>query len=484
MNFKFIEIISKKNLTTKQLFFYSCLIYLLALSSVFRADFNYIDDLDRVVNGVAGWDNWSRYTSNFLSQFLHTSPFLSDISPLSQLIAVVCLCLTGCILARLLTGELRFNLLMALAIVPLGLSPYFLECLSYKYDSPYMALSVLMGVLPFIWIENKVKYIVITIVSCLVICTTYQVSISVWLISLFFILFNRWTANRQSYTSVLKEFLVSVVSFLIGLCVFKVFIMNPASGYVSNHVTIDATLVKHIMFSLKTYLELAYADFNFSWLSLSILIVICSGFVLLKKVKKPVYISGVTVSFLMTVTFFCSFGLYPVLDKPLYAPRAMYGLGVFLCICCIYICGQEKNILGKVSVLSLSWCFIVFSVIYGNALASQKTYTLFRTFLIYSDLKDIQTQSGIKISQIRFIGNIGFSPVIRKSMETHQMLTRLVPSTLGDGWLWAYYGFLYHYGLTGVTYNQSLSSEGMTLGKKTLNHTIYTNDGKYVIELH
>lgn len=43
------------------------------------------------------------------------------------------------------------QLSMIAAVVPLGLSPWFLECFSYKFDSPYMALSVLASVIPFIF---------------------------------------------------------------------------------------------------------------------------------------------------------------------------------------------------------------------------------------------------------------------------------------------------------------------------------------------
>ena len=39
------------------------IIYFIALLSLFRANFNYIDDLGRVAQGYRNWINWSRFIS-------------------------------------------------------------------------------------------------------------------------------------------------------------------------------------------------------------------------------------------------------------------------------------------------------------------------------------------------------------------------------------------------------------------------------------
>ena len=62
------------------------IIYGIAYFSIFRANFNYIDDMGRVAFGYQNWDNFSRYISNFLSRFIHSSSYLTDISPLTQII--------------------------------------------------------------------------------------------------------------------------------------------------------------------------------------------------------------------------------------------------------------------------------------------------------------------------------------------------------------------------------------------------------------
>ena len=57
-------------------------IYLIGISAILRANFNYIDDMGRVYSGYKGWGNFSRHTNMVLSGLLHADNYLTDISPL------------------------------------------------------------------------------------------------------------------------------------------------------------------------------------------------------------------------------------------------------------------------------------------------------------------------------------------------------------------------------------------------------------------
>ena len=49
------------------------IIYSISIIAIIRANFKYIDDLGRVAGGYAGWSNFSRYTSSFLSTVIPVS---------------------------------------------------------------------------------------------------------------------------------------------------------------------------------------------------------------------------------------------------------------------------------------------------------------------------------------------------------------------------------------------------------------------------
>jgi len=64
------------------------IIFAIAITAIIRANIYYIDDAQRAAEGVAGWINFSRYVTEFLSTFIHCDTYLTDISPLPQLLAI------------------------------------------------------------------------------------------------------------------------------------------------------------------------------------------------------------------------------------------------------------------------------------------------------------------------------------------------------------------------------------------------------------
>jgi len=90
--------------------------------------------------GYRGWQDFYRWINTYLSIFIHAERRITDISPVPQLIAVCILSISSISLIYILSGKKEFNIFAIIAAVPLGLSPFFLECLSYKFDAPCMAL--------------------------------------------------------------------------------------------------------------------------------------------------------------------------------------------------------------------------------------------------------------------------------------------------------------------------------------------------------
>ena len=86
------------------------------------------------------------------------------------------------------------------------------------------------------------------------------------------------------------------------------------------------------------------------------------------------FLSVITLSAMLLL----SFGVYPVLSKPLFHARAMYGFGVFISLLGVCISTSDKMYCGKLACLALGWCFFVFSFTYGNALQIQEDYATFR----------------------------------------------------------------------------------------------------------
>ena len=216
-----------------------CVIYVAAISSILRANFFYIDDIGRAFEGYDHWSNFSRFLSEGLSHLIHASDYLSDASPLTQLIAVVLLVVASLLIIHEVRDGERVSVWDLIAVVPIGLSPYYLECLSYKYDAPYMALSVLLSVLPLAARRRSTLLYGSLVPICMIgMCTTYQASSGIFPMSVLLICLIDWSRGRKSAIESLKFVGFSAILYLVGVLVFFLFIMVPTGEgeYVSNSV--------------------------------------------------------------------------------------------------------------------------------------------------------------------------------------------------------------------------------------------------------
>ena len=476
----------------KKTFILLCCIYALAITSILRADFNYIDDMGRVLSGYKGWSFYSRFTTDFLSGIVHAGNYLSDISPLPQLLAVIIVALSGALIVEILADEGCSPIWGAIAMIPLGLSPYFLQCFSYKYDSPYMALSILFSVLPvFVFSKYKKKYkyiiyVISVIVAMLLVCTTYQAATGIFPMLVIALSLKMWNEN-ELFSDIVKFAALSVVGYLAALLIFRFFIVVPVDFYASTDIVPISDLIPSLIKNFKTYFSVIYLDFRKLWLV--VIAAICVLFVLAnvlcsKRSKVAALVVSVIALILMLLV---SFGAYIALAKPLFDPRGMYGFGAFVAIISVFVVCINKKVFNcsKICCLILGWLFIVFSFNYGNALSQQKEYTDFRITQVISSLNslDIMTNGEEKIIEIS--GTIGYAPPVENQPSQYRMLRNLVPVLFSEDRSWGYTMLLNYYGLTDLKQDSScdLKSQDLPVLVDNQLHTIKGNESEILIIL-
>lgn len=466
-------------------------VYVLGISAILRADFNYIDDMGRITFGYQGWDNFSRYLSNLLSTFLHTGRYLNDISPLPQLLAACILAVAGVAAVRAVTGRAKLTVWEYAAVLPMGLSPYFLECFSYKYDAPYMALSVLAGVCPLLLYRKDWRlYLVGSIAGILVVCTTYQPAAGLFPMFVILLAMRRWNQG-ENLGDIFRFIGVSVAGYGIGMVFFRVVLMGPVDHYVSSELPGLTQLIPHTLSNLKRYFHLIQTDFRREWLLVILLVCVAFLYVQVRDASRnKVGAAAVSVAAL-GLSLLCSFGVYPVLAEALYAPRAMYGFGVWLALVAVFTVTAQRAYWCKVVCLGLAWIFFVFSFVYGNALARQKEYTDFRIEQVIDDLTEAHLLEGEAKKTVQLHGSIGHAPFFQHMPQDYQILKRLVPVQLdGDpGWGWGGYQFTYFYGLedrmnwTAWDTSVDLTKMNLPIVEDNIYHTIRADDEYVLIEL-
>ena len=209
-------------------------VYLVGISAIIRANFNYIDDMGRTAKGYQQWDVCSRYISSFLSNFIHGDSYLTDVSPLPQFLAIIVLVLSSIIVLYLVSEKKEFCLWQLVGIIPLGMSPYFLECMSYKYDSPYMALSIFASVASVLLRKKSIiVYGLASMIGIIGVCTTYQPALGIFPMLIILLSMKDWNEAKE-VKEIIKFIITSVVGYGLGLVIFKIFLMKPTDSYVSS----------------------------------------------------------------------------------------------------------------------------------------------------------------------------------------------------------------------------------------------------------
>jgi len=492
LNLRYMEFINKKYINAgsafcktitawlcevKKTFFCLFLIHIAAVLAIFRSNTYYIDDMGRACFGYQGWDNFSRYLSNFLSGFLHADSYLSDISPLPQIVALAILSLADVIVICIVTGKTKVSFWHVAAVLPLGLCPYFLECISYKYDAPYMALSIFASVVPFLIFGFQEKYGIFflgSVLGILMMCTTYQASSGIFPMLVIFICIRRWNeADEQKKIG--KFLLVSILAYGTGIAIFRIFIMEPVESYVSSSIPPVRELVPLVIRNLNQYLWYIRSDYPKMWKVLIFMLCVLFVFAMGYKSKRKKFAACLLAICALAAMGLMSFGIYPLLEAPLYAPRAMYGAGVFLAVIGVYVTSMDLALM-KIPAVVLGWVFFVFTFTYGNALHMQNEYTDFRMVAVIEELNGLDEFASNEVKNVQIAGTIGYAPALTGVMERYGILKRLVPVTFAEGWMWAGYKFYNYYGLKNVVSESTVDLRTCNLPviKDTMYFTILT----------
>ena len=407
-------------------------VYLLGFFTIIRANFSYLDDLYRSVSGDRGWYDWSRYVSEFASIFVHADTNLTDISPLPQLLAILILSVSSVLLVYV-TGNKQITIARLLASIPIGLSPYFLGCLSFKFDAPYMALSILASIIPFLFISRKKAFLFCSVVSLLIMCMTYQTASGIYLLIAILLCFQDWNRRKKSTKEILSFLGMALLAFCFAMILFKLFIMKTIDLTDYNYTTTEmhrlSTMVSGILINVKDYLMTIHSDFGMTWkigiVLVCILFVIKSIHLSLQKKTLVFFVSILVIG----SSFILSFGIYSLLTTPMLFPRSLYGFGVFLAILCIYVVSDYKKI-AAITALALNYCLLTFAFSYGNALADQARYAEFRISILLHDLSSLYPDHRVSI---QLENRIDYTPLVKNISKHYPVIEKLVPTRLGTG---------------------------------------------------
>ena len=409
-------------------------IYLLGIFTIIQANFFYNDDVGWALSGHREWYNFSRYIIVFLAYLVQPEIRMTDISPLPQLLAVILLACSSILLVYILSNR-KITTVRLLASIPLGLFPYFLECLSYKFMAPYFAFSVLICIIPFLFVAHRKAFFFSSVVAMLIMCMTYQAVSGVYLMIAVLLSFQDWNNKKKTNKEILSFLGIAALAFCFAMLFFRFFLMKSFDEQLTDYTSVAmlplTQLLSGALINIKDYTLIVYHDLSLIWkagILLVLVFFITRSMAHSKQKKIHAFFFSIII---IAISCLLSFGVYSLLKVPLFAPRALIGFCVFLSCICVYVASDYKKS-AIITVLALNWCFFVFAFSYGNALTDQARYAEFRKNILLHDLSALQLGKDNENASIQFNNPIDYSPVVKNTAKHNPVIERLVPKRLGD----------------------------------------------------
>ena len=466
-------------------------VYFIALMPLIRANINYNDDMGRVRYGYRDF-GFGRHVSNNLSILLHGSKNVSDISPFTTILAIIIMAIVSVLILKIILKEKKLKWYHIVAALPIGMNPYFLECYSYKFDAPYMALSVLFAILPFVFYKNEKKnknipFIISSVIFTFLMASSYQSSAGIYpmiTIILALTMFN----NKEDKKEIFKFIYKAIIGYGLGLIIFKLSMPPVTEYYLDPGILNLKSIIPESISNYKHFYKAIYEDMKLRWLiyMLVILFSLMIKEVVQSKQKKSLSICVVLLS--LVILFLFMFGAHPFLKETVVKPRTMYGLFVMITILSIKACDCKYNLVPEFFSICLAYAFLTTSLIFGNACNEQFEYNHFRMELLINDLNtlDVDNDEALKVD---LKGTVGKSGKVEDLIVKLPVLKKLLPLTLGDNkLLWQVYEIAKYYDIPNIDFNvwtkNKISEKDMDLVRKTRYHSIYQKDNYVLIKLN
>ena len=369
----------------------------------------------------------------------------ADASPFTQLLAIAIASFSCLVILFIFFRDKPWLLLF---FSPFCLSPYTLQCFSYKFDAPWFALSILTSCAPFFFIlqDNKKIQLSSTIIFILLTLNLYQSSIGIFLIIFFYsILFYIRGQKQHFYTP--KKYFICLLGFAIAIIIYYLqtkFVTPVTTEWGNAHAKMifyENNPFEILIINMQNYIKYIFLDwdksiFEYTFIINSYIIILFS-FIMIFKSSDSIHIIIKIIIFICIVIFllFSPYSLQLFLTSPVWHARTFIALGClisFIMIDAITLL-PHKSLYKKIIIGLNIYCifqFITIGNIYGNLLVSQST---FENTIIPSLTTDLSTLKNQQICQnVSFRNSISYSPAFENIGRKYPVIYKLIYPRIGN----------------------------------------------------
>ncbi|MGY6770041.1 glucosyltransferase domain-containing protein [Komagataeibacter sp. NFXK3] len=432
-----------KEFTIRSLLFF--FVFLVFSYPIIHASVYYADDTPHTLYGIH-WERDGRPLGQLLILLMGRFSIV-DYAPLPQLFGLPFIAMA------LAAFSIRWGYSRVSSIICLSLivcNPFFMENISYRFDSIIMEMAVFCSIMPFsidLFIkrfDRKSIYLwkFSSIIACL---NLYQSAINIYL-SLILLTVVLSLIKKEDASKVLREAFYNVIILGLGLFAYKLetCVLPGGDHYADAHKEVVhsvAEIFKNIPdFSL--VIAPALIKGVQSIIFSVILVLGCISLVLrvIRMLRKGdlTPASGALVIFCLAVLPLCIPGILLLLAHPVYAARVMTGFGA-VCACFFtFLLGPAPSFRRHVSYIPCVlvgfglWSEMTMSAAYANALAAQSRFRDQMAQAMVDDAVQLAREANLPDGESFWWstrGNEPIAPLALRTLFKYQVLTDMVLPT-------------------------------------------------------
>jgi hypothetical protein len=414
----------------------------------------YLDDLGRSMLGNSDWSLVGRPLADLFIGLINLGTPLVNTFPLPQLIAIGIVSVASIFLGA------RYRLgspLLALCTLPLAGQPYFLENMSFTFDSPAMALSLLLAVAAAAQLQETGRGpLVRGGLMVLAALALYQAAVEALVVAYLFLLVANIDPDLEPQRYFLPRLgrfcLATGAAFLIYLPVPRIF---PLSDYGRQNAGMGGLDTAGANFT--SYFSTLGKDWGGNALGYIMLLLVILTLVAVflkpsagqdgevRRTGRSLVYGTLSVALVLLALLLSYFPLL-LLQQPTLTPRTFIGFGVFLACCSLQTCSYFSARtgypdwcrwgLGVVPAFLIAFACINFAYAYSKGSTEQKAYEEAIVNRLIADTDNVL--AGRSIASYSIAGNIGRNPLLINSIDKYPLLYRMVQIHIDEDRYWGY----------------------------------------------
>lgn len=440
----------------------------------------YADDIARYSSGYIGLFEQGRFLSEFLIKAINGFSGTYAIEAYTPVL--VTSFLMSYFTLKYVSEKINIDMYI---LLPVFITPYMLENMSYHVDIICMyisfCLSIMASFASLCLRRHIIAFAYLTSASFF-----YQASFSVYASFAILMLIVKMIDGRYTFLSALKclspVVIIFIASFIVVIVVTR---LVATSGYIDSHSSLigfNGDWMKVINTNIYNINNIAFK--TFSWFQKALILMIAALYIassiLYFLSSRSSKLSSLTVVLLPMFSLLFVYLPTVLFSNPVVMPRVMMAYGVILS--CFLILPFSYNIIGKVAVSTLSITLMLTFIICSSSYVASTNYIYNKNISIARKIEsDIINDKYIDKPEY-YYGELKPSPtginmLAEKSYPIIKIMTRF---PLNNPWLTPHIFNLYNIGLNYKSPDVSGDYKERVLVNENDNYKLYRTKTRYV----